>query len=70
MLRSAIFAVMALLLAVPASAAPPVLSDPGRCAQFYPNANCQNYGPGNPFRSYGRAHRRWHGRHHHRHWHG
>ena len=27
--------------------------DPGRCAQFYPNANCQNYGPGNPFVSYG-----------------
>jgi hypothetical protein len=26
-----------------------VVEDPGYCAQFYPNANCQNYGPGNPF---------------------
>jgi hypothetical protein len=26
-----------------------VVDDPGWCAQFYPNANCQNYGPGNPF---------------------
>jgi hypothetical protein len=25
-----------------------VVEDPGWCAQFYPNANCQNYGPGNP----------------------
>ena len=25
-----------------------VISEPGYCAQFYPNANCQNYGPGNP----------------------
>ena len=25
-----------------------VISDPGYCAQFYPNANCQNLGPGNP----------------------
>jgi hypothetical protein len=33
----------------PASAAPPVISDPGRCAQFYPNANCDNLGPGNPY---------------------
>jgi hypothetical protein len=26
-----------------------VIQDPGRCAQFYPNANCQNLGPGNPY---------------------
>ena len=26
-----------------------VISDPGYCAQFYPNANCQNKGPGNPY---------------------
>jgi hypothetical protein len=26
-----------------------VISNPGYCAQFYPNANCQNYGPGNPY---------------------
>jgi hypothetical protein len=26
-----------------------VISEPGYCAQFYPNANCQNKGPGNPY---------------------
>ncbi len=26
-----------------------VIEDPGYCAQFYPNANCQNTGPGNPY---------------------
>jgi hypothetical protein len=26
-----------------------VVTNPGRCAQFYPNANCQNLGPGNPY---------------------
>ncbi|XIA63310.1 hypothetical protein ACFIOY_29615 [Bradyrhizobium sp. TZ2] len=26
-----------------------VITNPGYCAQFYPNANCQNYGPGNPY---------------------
>jgi len=26
-----------------------VIEDPGYCAQFYPNANCQNLGPGNPY---------------------
>ena len=25
-----------------------VVEDPGYCAQFYPNANCQNYGPAIP----------------------
>jgi hypothetical protein len=25
-----------------------VIDDPGYCAQFYPNANCQNLGPSNP----------------------
>jgi hypothetical protein len=25
-----------------------VVEDPGYCAQFYPDANCQNYGSGNP----------------------
>lgn len=25
-----------------------VVEDPGYCAQYYPSANCQNYGPGNP----------------------
>jgi hypothetical protein len=26
-----------------------VISDPGYCAQFYPNANCDNLGAGNPY---------------------
>jgi hypothetical protein len=26
-----------------------VISNPGYCAQFYPNANCQNTGPNNPY---------------------
>src|SRR5712664_3871239 len=26
-----------------------VISEPGYCAQFYPNAHCQNKGPGNPY---------------------
>jgi hypothetical protein len=26
-----------------------VIKDPGYCAQFYPSANCQNLGPGNPY---------------------
>jgi hypothetical protein len=26
-----------------------VITNPGRCAQFYPDANCQNLGPGNPY---------------------
>jgi hypothetical protein len=25
-----------------------VVEDPGYCAQYYPSANCQNFGPGNP----------------------
>jgi hypothetical protein len=26
-----------------------VVTNPGYCAQFYPNANCQDKGPGNPY---------------------
>jgi hypothetical protein len=26
-----------------------VISEPGYCAFFYPTANCQNKGPGNPY---------------------
>jgi hypothetical protein len=35
-------------LATPALAQQ-VIYNPGYCAQFYPNANCQNLGPGNPY---------------------
>ena len=26
-----------------------VINDPAKCANLYPNANCQNLGPGNPY---------------------
>jgi len=42
-------ALVAAALASPA-AAQEVIPNPGKCAQYYPNANCENYGPGNPYR--------------------
>jgi hypothetical protein len=43
-------AVVVLSTAIAAPAlAQQVISEPGYCAQFYPNANCQNKGPGNPY---------------------
>jgi len=47
MLAAAAF-VAASALATPATAQE-VIYNPGYCAQFYPNANCQNKGPGNPY---------------------
>ena len=46
-----LFGAAALLLAVGATPVPaqPVISEPGYCAFFYPYANCQNKGPGNPY---------------------
>jgi hypothetical protein len=41
-------AILASALASPAMAQQ-VIYNPGYCAQFYPNANCQNLGPGNPY---------------------
>jgi len=38
------------VISVPAMAQA-VISEPGYCAQFYPYANCQNKGPGNPYTS-------------------
>jgi len=40
-------AIAAAAFAAPALAQA-VVEEPGYCAQYYPNANCQNYGPGNP----------------------
>jgi glycosidase len=34
-----------------------VITNPGKCAQYYPNANCQNLGPGNPYTGTGYRHR-------------
>jgi hypothetical protein len=39
--------------------AQPVISNPGYCAQFYPNANCQNLGPGNPYTDGGYYRNNW-----------
>jgi hypothetical protein len=41
-------AILAAGMAAPAWAQA-VISEPGYCAFFYPNANCQNKGPGNPY---------------------
>jgi hypothetical protein len=43
-----VVAIAAAAIASP-SLAQQVISEPGYCAQFYPNANCQNKGPGNPY---------------------
>jgi hypothetical protein len=51
MTRSGIVAAAAILAAaiVGPATAQQVIYNPGYCAQFYPNANCQNKGPGNPY---------------------
>jgi hypothetical protein len=41
-------AILATAIASPVMAQQ-VISEPGYCAQFYPNANCQNKGYGNPY---------------------
>jgi hypothetical protein len=51
-------AVAAAAFATPALAQA-VISDPGYCAQFYPNANCQNLGPGNPYTDGGYYRNNW-----------
>jgi hypothetical protein len=51
MIKTGIIGAAALAVAAFAtpSMAQEVISNPGYCAQFYPNANCQNKGPGNPY---------------------
>jgi hypothetical protein len=41
-------AILSTVLATPAPAQQ-VMSEPAYCAFFYPYANCQNKGPGNPY---------------------
>ena len=41
-------AILASVVATPALAQA-VIDEPGYCAQFYPTANCNNKGPGNPY---------------------
>jgi hypothetical protein len=40
--------ILASLATTPVSAQA-VIQEPGYCAFFYPTANCQNKGPGNPY---------------------
>jgi hypothetical protein len=54
-------AVAAAAFATPALAQQ-VIEDPGYCAQFYPNANCQNLGPGNPYTDGGYYRNAWRNR--------
>jgi hypothetical protein len=51
MTKSGILATVAILASALASPAlaQEVVYNPGYCAQFYPNANCQNKGPGSPY---------------------
>ena len=42
-------AILASVIATPVLAQGAVISEPGYCAQFYPTANCQNKGLGNPY---------------------
>jgi hypothetical protein len=44
-------AVLSIAIVTPVTAQP-VITEPGYCAFFYPNANCQNKGPGNPYGNY------------------
>jgi hypothetical protein len=41
-------AMLTVMVATPALAQA-VIQEPGYCAFFYPSANCQNKGPGNPY---------------------
>ena len=43
-----VMAVLSTAIVTPVTAQP-VMTEPGYCAFFYPNANCQNKGPGNPY---------------------
>ncbi len=51
MTKSVLLGAAALLSAMAATPvmAQEVIYNPGYCAQFYPNANCQNKGPNNPY---------------------
>lgn len=54
MSSSRLFGVVAVLSSLSATPvlAQAVVQEPGYCAFFYPNANCQNKGPGNPYGNY------------------
>jgi hypothetical protein len=51
MSNSRLFGALVILSSLSATSvmAQAVISEPGYCARFYPNANCENEGPGNPY---------------------
>ena len=51
MTKFALFGTVALVCVAAATPvkAQEVIYNPGYCAQFYPNADCQNKGPNNPY---------------------
>jgi hypothetical protein len=51
MMKFALLTATAILsaVAVTPATAEAVITNPGFCAQLYPNANCQNTGPNNPY---------------------
>ena len=57
--------ISAATMATPAMAQE-VIYNPGYCAQFYPNANCQNKGPGNPYTGGYQRHLAYHDQLHYR----
>ena len=60
-MKLALFAAAALAATafVSPALAQAVIEDPGYCAQFYPNANCENLGPGNPYTDGGYYRNNW-----------
>jgi hypothetical protein len=60
-IKLALIGVVALTAAASATPAlaQQVIEDLGYCAQFYPNANCQNLGPGNPYTDGGYYRNNW-----------
>jgi hypothetical protein len=49
MIRYAVMSAALLTAALSGQArAQAAVEEPGYCAQYYPNSNCTNYGPGNP----------------------
>jgi len=41
-------AILSIIVVAPPARAQAVVYEPAYCAFYYPYANCQNYGPGNP----------------------
>lgn len=41
--------ILSAAVAIPPASGQQAMSEPAYCAFFYPSANCQNKGPGNPY---------------------